>query len=177
MKKIFTFVLGAFIALSASAETINISFTEEQVTFQNGYDEYDDYYWEFVGDNANYVVTLVYYGDEEKLVGTYDVGDELNCSLSKIVDRQTGHNFWFDSGTIVITKEANTLHLHCEAKAIYNGGPVIINDYVIDMDYTPEETAVENVVLTEKAQKMVVDGQVYVIRDNKMYNVIGTQVR
>lgn len=40
----------------------------------------------------------------------------------------------------------------------------------------PEE-GIENVVLTEKAQKVVVDGVLYIIRDNKLYNVQGTQVR
>ena len=39
------------------------------------------------------------------------------------------------------------------------------------------EEGIENVVLTEKAQKVVVDGVLYIIRDNKMYNVQGTQVR
>jgi hypothetical protein len=36
---------------------------------------------------------------------------------------------------------------------------------------------IENVVLTEKAQKVVVDGVLYIVRDNKMYNVQGGQVR
>ena len=36
---------------------------------------------------------------------------------------------------------------------------------------------IENVVLTEKAQKVVVDGALYIVRDNKMYNVQGVQVR
>lgn len=36
---------------------------------------------------------------------------------------------------------------------------------------------IENVVLTEKAQKVVVDGVLYIVRDNKMYNAQGTQVR
>ena len=36
---------------------------------------------------------------------------------------------------------------------------------------------IEEVVLTEKAQKVMVDGVLYIIRDNKMYNVQGTQVR
>jgi len=36
---------------------------------------------------------------------------------------------------------------------------------------------IENVVLTEKANKVVVDGVLYIIRDNKMFNVQGTQVR
>lgn len=39
------------------------------------------------------------------------------------------------------------------------------------------EQGIENVVLTEKAQKVVVDGVLYIVRDNKMYNVQGTQVR
>lgn len=40
-----------------------------------------------------------------------------------------------------------------------------------------EAQGIENIVLTEKAQKVMVDGVVYVIRDNKMYNALGTQVR
>ena len=36
---------------------------------------------------------------------------------------------------------------------------------------------VENVVLTESAQKVVVDGVLYIVRDNKMYNAQGAQVR
>ena len=36
---------------------------------------------------------------------------------------------------------------------------------------------IENIVLTEKAQKVVVDGVVYIIRDNKMYDIMGVQVR
>lgn len=36
---------------------------------------------------------------------------------------------------------------------------------------------IENIVLTEKAQKVMVDGVLYIVRDNKMYNVQGTQVR
>ena len=36
---------------------------------------------------------------------------------------------------------------------------------------------IENVTLTEKAQKVVVDGVIYVVRDGKMFNLQGTQVR
>ncbi len=36
---------------------------------------------------------------------------------------------------------------------------------------------IENVTLTEKAQKVVVDGVVYVVRDGKMFNLQGAQVR
>lgn len=42
--------------------------------------------------------------------------------------------------------------------------------------YIPGE-GIENIVLTEKAQKVVVDGVIYIVRDNKMFDVRGTQVR
>lgn len=38
-------------------------------------------------------------------------------------------------------------------------------------------TGVENVVLGEKAQKVMIDGNVYVIRNNKLFNLQGAQVR
>ena len=36
---------------------------------------------------------------------------------------------------------------------------------------------IENIELTEKVQKVVVDGVIYIIRDNKMFNLQGAQVR
>ncbi len=42
--------------------------------------------------------------------------------------------------------------------------------------YIPGE-GIENIVLTEKAQKVVVDGVIYIVRDNKMFNLQGAQVR
>ena len=43
--------------------------------------------------------------------------------------------------------------------------------------WTVMEQGIENITLTEKAQKVVVDGVLYIVRDNKMFNVQGTQVR
>ncbi|MBQ7632005.1 MAG: choice-of-anchor J domain-containing protein [Paludibacteraceae bacterium] len=36
---------------------------------------------------------------------------------------------------------------------------------------------IEDIVLTEKVQKVVVDGAVYVVREGKLFNILGTQVR
>lgn len=36
---------------------------------------------------------------------------------------------------------------------------------------------IENITLTEKAQKVVVDGVMYIIRDNKLFTIQGTEVR
>lgn len=43
--------------------------------------------------------------------------------------------------------------------------------------WTVAEQDIENITLTEKAQKVMIDGVMYIIRDNKMFNVQGTQVR
>ena len=52
------------------------------------------------------------------------------------------------------------------------------NNVRYEFTLTTESTqGIENVVLTEKAQKVMVDGLMYISRDNKMYNVQGTQVR
>lgn len=41
----------------------------------------------------------------------------------------------------------------------------------------PEPTAVENVVVNTKAQKVMIDGVLYIVRDNKMYNVQGAELK
>ena len=43
--------------------------------------------------------------------------------------------------------------------------------------WTVKEEGIEDVVLVEKATKVMVDGVLYIIRDNKMFNIQGTQVR
>lgn len=40
-----------------------------------------------------------------------------------------------------------------------------------------EKAGLENIVLTEKAQKVMVEGQVYIIRNNKLFDLQGTQLR
>ncbi len=45
------------------------------------------------------------------------------------------------------------------------------------VDITEQAQGIENIVLTEKAKKVVVDGNVYIIRNNKMYDLTGAQVR
>ncbi len=40
-----------------------------------------------------------------------------------------------------------------------------------------DEQGIENVVLTDKAQKVMIDGALYIIRNNKLYNVQGAVVK
>ena len=53
----------------------------------------------------------------------------------------------------------------------------VVLDFSTIGRWTVKEEGIENVVLTEKAQKVVVDGVIYIIRDNKMFNLQGAQVR
>ena len=48
---------------------------------------------------------------------------------------------------------------------------------VIYAEYVPDPEGVENIVLTEKANKVMMDGVLYIVRDNKMFNLQGAQVR
>jgi len=50
------------------------------------------------------------------------------------------------------------------------------NTYVWKTDWVAP-TGVENIVLTESAQKVMVEGVLYIVRDNKLFNVQGTQIR
>lgn len=58
-----------------------------------------------------------------------------------------------------------------------SGNPTIeITGGEVEILSAPAE-GIEEVVLTESVQKVMVDGVLYIVRDNKMYNVQGVQVR
>ena len=57
------------------------------------------------------------------------------------------------------------------AVAVYN---TTVQVYVISVE---EAQAIENIVLTEKVEKVLVDGVIYIVRDGKMFNLQGAQVR
>ena len=50
------------------------------------------------------------------------------------------------------------------------------NVYVWKTDWVAP-SGVEDIVLTESAQKLMVEGVLYIVRDNKLFNVQGTQIR
>ncbi len=76
-----------------------------------------------------------------------------------------------------------------EADAPKVGDYVLLKGKLTKFNETPEMAAgctyeileapqgIENIVLTEKAQKVMVDGVVYIVRDNKLFNIQGTQIR
>lgn len=148
MKKIFTFVLGAFMALSASASTIFVEFTEDYVTFEKGCDEvYDwdaegfvnEYFWDFHGHiDGAYDVRVSYRSKVEKLEGTYDVGDLQ--SLTELKDLHQNRTIWFESGTVTITRgegDDDNLYVKCEIVG-RDAQDYTTQDYVINLTYSPK---------------------------------------
>ena len=55
-------------------------------------------------------------------------------------------------------------------------GNIILQIYKGSAAHSNEQ-GIENVVLTEQAQKVMVDGVIYIIRENKLYNLQGARVR
>ena len=79
-----------------------------------------------------------------------------------------------------------------EADALQNGDFVIVTGYLknylkngenfaqMDAGATVEvlwKQALEQIVLTEKVNKVIMDGVIYIVRDGKLYNLQGAQVR
>lgn len=140
MKKIFTFVLGAFFALSASASTIFVEFNEDQVTFEKGYNEEDEeYFWDFQGHiDGCYHVRVFYTSEVEKLEGTYDVGDLQE--LTELKDLHQNRTISFESGTVTITKgegDDNKIYVQCEIVG-RDADDHLTQDYVINLTYSPK---------------------------------------
>ncbi len=54
---------------------------------------------------------------------------------------------------------------------------VMTEDIAVMAVFAAKGEGIENLVLTEKVQKVVVDGVLYIVRDNKLYNAQGVEVK
>lgn len=79
------------------------------------------------------------------------------------------------NGTKTEIKVGDKVKLVCQLKNYK--GTIENADTKLNVDITEQAQGIENVTLTEKAKKVVVDGNVYIIRNNKMYDLTGAQVR
>ena len=115
------------------------------------------------------------------IAGTYSLENEEIAFIE--VDVADGKTVDAVEATDVVITHLGEGVYHYELEFLGDDG----NTYILDVEletiaYDDEDfidllESLENVVLTEKAQKVVVDGAVYIIRDNKMFNMHGAQVR
>ena len=80
--------------------------------------------------------------------------------------------YFFVEGNVTVTRnKAGKLHLEVNALNSYNI-PIHI---VYEED--PVETNIENVIIDTNASKIVKDGQIFIMKEGIMYNVLGTVVK
>jgi hypothetical protein len=87
---------------------------------------------------------------------TAEVGNALQAGDHVFVTGKLSHSTY--------ESEGETKHSY----QIAQGAELVMAD---------DPQGIENVVLTEKAKKVVVDGMVFIVRDGKMFNLTGAQVR
>jgi len=97
----------------------------------------------------------------EGLLGLDAPDNELNYLVIDLHQQVEG----FD-----LTK-ARVLAVQCEP----TGGIFTISSVYLLKESEP--SAIDNTVVTEKAQKVVVDGMIYIVRDGKLFNLQGAQVK
>ena len=133
----------------------------------------------------------VYVGMQQKtattLAGTY-TEDEIAYVQVFFAEKDSVDALTFDTDLVITCTGEGQYHVQLtfggdDSKTHildWEGEFEYVYDYDTDADIELEDEptqGIEDIKLTEKAQKVSVDGAVYVIRDNKMYNVTGTRVR
>ena len=189
---------GSIEAVEVKVDTIALKFSDGQVTaidyeecgavdmtFFNFADYTED--GEPIGDGD--ILNLDFYPEEDFVIdGTYSIAkktlDDEYTYLVHIVGTDTT-KVLFKSATATfklnsLDKEDYSANITVTATLTDKDGNVYAFIETATMYYEffdDSEEAIENVVLTEKAQKVVIDGNVFVIRDNKLYNLQGTKIR
>lgn len=110
--------------------------------------------------NSEYGNLSIYMTDDAE--STY--GD-LQIRRAKVT-AEVGASLAAHDRVMVIGKLTNNFYSDKNTPQIYQGE--------LSIEW---KAAIENIVLTEKVDKVIVDGVLYIVRDGKMYNVQGAQVR
>ena len=152
---------------------------QEDLTMTEGeFSIYDFGAWQFWGENEKVVISIAAYTEE--VAGHYK-GSDLSASysyVSKVAGADTtwyaladadfelavaGANVTIDGSFVGVNEdnEEDIISFTLNLAGIIDGG----------------EEGIENIELTKEAKKVVVDGKVFIIRDDKMFNVQGAQVR
>ena len=137
-------------------------------------------------DADNHYLSLQIYAPEGLVAGEYPVLDDSEeaFTIAGELDLSQGKIYGSFAGQLTASGQISVpLWLLIDGKVTVNEDLSIDVDAVncagakIQCHLANGEQGIENVKLTEDAKKVVVDGVLYIVRDNKMFNVQGTQVR
>lgn len=150
------------------------------VTFEPYYDEqgnggWNDVtasqgWWQYQGETSDMslYITLSNYYSISQAAGTYTI-DDMYPDYTYIYDYATDKSYSFVSLTVVVTEDDGVVTVTAEG--------LCENDiyYIITCNTATTPTALENTAAEVKAQKIIENGQVIIIRDGIRYNVLGAQ--
>ena len=133
-------------------------------------------------EKLSYIFFIQKGNEESPLTFTTDLYEYLEADMTEIP-----YNFsddWdFYNGVVYLnwSEEIARTWEKLGLQSIYRGGDEEHKSNIVWFDvkayWEAIEEGIENVVLTEQAQKVAVDGNLFIIRDNKLFNVLGAQVR
>ena len=130
----------------------------------------------------SYIFFIQKGNEQSPLVFTTDLYQELEDDLTEIP-----YNFSDDwdiyNGLIYLNQSEEEVRTweKLGLQSIYRGGDEEHKSNIVWFDvkayWEAIEEGIEHIVLTEQAQKVAVDGNLFIIRDNKMFNAQGARVR
>ena len=151
-------------------ETIQVELDDAAYTDISSYSWYYGFshYVEAAPADSSFVIALAVKQDE--FVGTF-TNDDLNANYSGI---QIGKEFFqIASAEFTVTEGLNGSYT-LEGWLLAKNN--VKYEFVIKTA-EKEEQAIENIKLSEETQKVIMDGNLFIIRDNKMFNAQGVRVR
>ena len=111
------------------------------------------------------------YSDQYKNISFY-MTDEQGSTYGDLqirrakISAEEGASLESGDRVLVVGKLTNNFYNELNTPQIYQGNASI-----------EWKQAIENIILTEKVNKVIVDGNVYIVRDGKLFNMQGAQVR
>jgi hypothetical protein len=151
-------------------ETIQVELDDAAYTDISSYSWYYGFshYVEAAPADSSFVIALAVKQDE--FVGTF-TNEDLNANYSGI---QIGKEFFqIASAEFTVTEGLNGSYT-LEGWLLAKNN--VKYEFVIKTA-EKEEQAIENIKLSEETQKVIMDGSLFIIRDNKMFNAQGVRVR
>ena len=168
MKKIFTLFVVALMSVGMSfAEEINLTMDSRSYTFVYRDRLAQKNYWYFEASNGKYMVRLQTKQKYTQFAGSYVLDDMESVFLNKL---NTG-----ESITITAASFTASLQEGCSViEGTLEGADG--NTYIISLTYYYSE-GIEDVAAEVKVVKRIVDGQLVIERDGKLYNATGAEVK
>ena len=137
-------------------------FIEDKEYYDNRYQQYDQ---TTMQNYLDYVVGVVVSMGTKS---SFEYNGDLNLNPDPI------YHTWYDNDHLLINHDYVAFVFKIENDARVGDVEFLAFTYAGEPE---QEEGIEHIVLTEKAQKVVVDGMIYIVRDGKLFNLTGAQVR